>query len=231
MWNYTLENTRRLVTLPSCPLVTCHASWLLSHLSSCCPLVLSSHHHLVFSPRLSSSSHCTALSSSHCAGWLLLRRLSLRCRLVLSTRRTLVHLLSYHCAAASPSHRAVWLLRCLSSCCHLVLSSSSHCAALSSSNYAGWLLRRLSLRRRLVLLSCHPLVLLSSSRCAALSLSNRAIWMLPHLSSCHRLVLLLSSHCNILSPSCACWLLCCLSLRHPLVLSWHCPLVLLLRAR
>jgi len=33
-----------------------------------CPLVLSSCRHLVFSPRLSSSSHCTALSSSHCAG-------------------------------------------------------------------------------------------------------------------------------------------------------------------
>ena len=121
---------------------------LLSRLLSRCPLVLSSRRHLVFSSRLSSSSRCTALSSSHCTGWLLLCRLS--------ARPCLVFLLSSHCAALLPSHCTIWLLRRLSSCCRLVLSLSSHCATLSSSNRAGWLLCRLS-RHAALSSSCRPL--------------------------------------------------------------------------
>ena len=152
---------------------------LLSRLSSRCPLILSSRRHLVFSPRLSSSSRCTALSSSHCAGWLLLRRLSARRHLVLSS--------SSHCAALLPSHRAVWLLRRLSSCCRLVLSSSSHCATLLSSNRAGWLLRHLSSRRRLVFSSHCTLVLLSSSHCSSHHLVVALTLVAP--SSCPLVVL------------------------------------------
>jgi hypothetical protein len=131
--------------------------------------------YLVFSPRLSSSSRCTALSSSHCAGWLLLRRLSLSCRLVLLLCHTLVLSSFSHCTAASPSHCAVWLLHRLSPRCPLVLLSSSHCAALSSSNCAGWLLRCLSL--------CHCLVHSSSSHCAIL-LSRHPLTAPPS----HRLI-------------------------------------------
>jgi len=114
------------------------------------PLVISSLRHLVFSPCLSSSSRCTTLSLSHCAGLLLLPCLSLRCLLVL--------LSPSHCAAISPSHRAVWLLRRLLSRRRLVLLSSSYCATISSS-CAGWLLCCLSLHCPLVLSSCCPLVL------------------------------------------------------------------------
>ena len=89
------------------------------------------------------------------------------------------------------------MLRCLSSRCHLVFSSSSHCAALSSSNRAGWLLRRLSSRRRLVFSSRRTLILLSSSHCAALLLSHRAVWLLCRPSSRRCLVLSSSSHFSI----------------------------------
>ena len=108
-------------------LSSCHASWLLSHLSSRCPLVLSSLRRLVFSPRLSLSSPCTTLSLSHCTGWLLLHCLllcclSLRCCLVLSSRRSLVLLLSFHCAAILPYNCTCW------GCCvasrHATVSSS-----------------------------------------------------------------------------------------------------------
>ena len=159
---------------------------LINCLSSRCPLVLSSRRHLVFLPCLSSSSRCTALSSSHCAGWLLLRRLSARRRLVLSS--------SSHCAALLLFHRAIWLLRPLLLGCCLVLSSSSHCAALSSSNHASWLLRHLLSCRHLVFSSRRTLVLLSSSHCAALSPSHCAIWLVRRLSSRRRLVLSSSSH-------------------------------------
>ena len=106
---------------------------------------------------LSSSSHCAALSLSHCTVWLLLC-LSLRCRLVLS--------LSSHCTTLSLSNCAGWLLRrfslprhlALSSHRPLVLLSSSHCATLLSS-CAGWLLCCLLLRRPLVLSWRCPLVL------------------------------------------------------------------------
>jgi hypothetical protein len=156
-----------------------------------CPLVISSRRHL-FSPHLSSSSHCTALSSYHCSGWLLLRRLSLRrtlvlfstshcatlsssnrtgwllprlssCRpLIFSLRRTLVLLSSSHCTALSPSHHAVWLLHCLSLICRLDLSSSSYCSTILST-CADWLLCCLSSHRPLVLLSCCSLILLLSA--------------------------------------------------------------------
>ena len=128
--------------------------------------------HLVFSPRLSSSSRCTTLSSSHCAGWLLLRRLSARRRLVLSS--------SSHCAALSPSHRSPCPLTAPPSCSLIV--------------QAGWLLRRLSSRRRLVFSSRRTLVLLSSSHCAALSLSHRAVLFLRRPLSRRCLVLTSSSH-------------------------------------
>jgi hypothetical protein len=74
---------------------------------------------------LSSSSHCAALLSYNCVGWLLCC-LSSRRHLVFSSRRTLVLLLSSHCDALSSSHHTVWLLRCPSSRRRLVLSSSSH---------------------------------------------------------------------------------------------------------
>jgi hypothetical protein len=45
-------------------------------------------------------------------------------------------------------------------------------------------------------------------------------------SRCATRSLLSSSHCAALSSSCADWLLCCLSLHHPLVLLSRCPLVL-----
>jgi len=139
---------------------------------------------------LSSSSHCTALSSSS------------------------------HCAALSSSCHASWLSHCL--------SSSSHCTTLSSTSRASLWLHHLSLSsccaprqplvlssRRLVVVSpldappsC-PLVVLS----CRLSLSCRASWLLRH----H---LLSSSCCTALSSSHrAGWLLRCLSLRRPLVLS------------
>ena len=216
---------------------SCRASWLLSRLNSHCPLVLSSRRHLLFPPRLSLSSRCTALIVS-------LRRLVVVASplvappsrpLVTPPSRPLVALHSrpliiLSLAALSPSHRAVWLLRRFLSRCHLVLLSSSHCAALPSSNRAGWLLRRLSLCRRLVLSSRRPLVLLSSSHCAAFSSSHRTVCLLRPLSSRRRFVLSSSSHCATLSSSCVGWLLCCLSLRLSLVLSSCCPLVLSLCA-
>ena len=155
-------------------LSSCRASWLLSRLPLRCPLDLSppSRRHLVFSPHLSSSSHCTALSSYHCVGWLL-PCLSLRHRLVLSLHRPLILSSSSQCTALSSSNRAGWLLRRLSSRHRLVflsrhtlvLLSSSHCAALLSSHRAVWLLRCLSshwpLSRPLIVLSLrHPLVVL-----------------------------------------------------------------------
>jgi len=169
-------------------LSSCRASWLLSRLLSHCPLVLSSRRHLVFSSRLSSSSRYTALSSSHCAGWLSLRRLSSRRRLVLSLHHT------------------------------LVLLSFSHCAALLPSNCTGWLFRRLLSFCRLVLSSRRHLVLSSSSYCAVLLSSNRT-------GCCPS-----SSYCTTILSSCAGWLLFCLSLRRPLILSSRCPLVLSLCA-
>ncbi len=117
------------------PLVASSHWMVVASLSFCCSLVVLSCRTLV----LSWSSHCTALSSPHCAGWLL-HCLLLCCCLVLSLHRTLILLLSSHCVAVLLSHCAGWLLhhlslnRCLilSSCCSLVLLSSSHCAALSS---------------------------------------------------------------------------------------------------
>ena len=65
------------------------------------------------------------------------------------------------------------------------------------------LLLRLSMRRPLVV---------SSSCCDVLSLSpHRASWLLHHLLSSYRCAALSSSHH-------ANWLLCCLSLRRPLIL-------------
>ena len=153
-----------------------------------CPLILSSRRHLVFLPRLSSSSRCTTLSSSHCAGWLLLRRLSARHRLVLSS--------SSHCAALSPSHRVPGCF--VASRRAVVLSSPCPLTAPPSRSLivqAGWLLHRLSSRRRLVFSSRRTLVLLSSSHCAALSSSHdRAVLFLRRPLSCRCLVLTSSSH-------------------------------------
>ena len=183
-----------------------------------------------------------------------MHHISSRRRLVLLSRRTLVHSSSSHCAILLPSNRSGWLLPRLSSRRHLILLLSSHCVALSSSNCAGWLVRRLSLRHRLVLSSrctlglslsnragwllprlssrCHlvfslrcTLVLSSSSHYAALSLSHRAVWLLRRLLSRHHLVLSSSSHCVTILLSCAGWLLCCLSLRYPLVALPTHPLV------
>jgi hypothetical protein len=75
-----------------CGIIHCRTLVVLSRrplvLSSRRPLILSSRCYLVFSPHLSSSSRsCTTLSSSHCAGWLLLRCLLSRHRLVLSSSR------------------------------------------------------------------------------------------------------------------------------------------------
>jgi len=148
---------------------------------------------------------------------------------------------SSHCAALlSSCRRASWLLHCLlpSShlCCPLVvlshqllhcLSPSSCCATLSSTHHASLLLHCLSLsscctpRCPFVLLS-HRLVVspldVPPSRClvissCCLSLSCRASWLSRH----H---LLSSSCCTALSSSHrAGWLLRCLSLCRPLVLS------------
>ena len=141
---------------------------------------------------------------------------------VSSLRRPLVVLsTSSHCAALSSSCRASWLSHCL--------SLSSHCANLSSSRRVSLLLlRRLSLSshcapRRPLVLSPHRLVValpldalpschLIVSSCR-LSLFLRASWLLRH----H---LLSSSRCTALSSShLAGWLLRCLSLCRPLVLS------------
>ena len=62
MWNYTLEITRRLVACHAALLSSCRASWLLSPLSSCCPLVLSSRH-LLASPLIILSLHCSLIVS------------------------------------------------------------------------------------------------------------------------------------------------------------------------
>ena len=108
-------------------------------------LVLSLHHLRVLLSRcrlvLSSSSHCAALSLPCRAGWLL-RCLSSRRRLILSSRRrTLVLSLSSHCTTVLLPRHASWLLRRLSLRRRtLVLSLSSHCAALSLPCHAGWLL-------------------------------------------------------------------------------------------
>jgi hypothetical protein len=150
-----LSSHRPIIALPSRRLIAPAGCCIASHRTA-----------------LSSSSHRAALSSS-CSGWLL------RC---LSSRRPLV----------------------LSSCLPLILLSSSHCAALLLSHLTGWLLRRLSsycllvvlsLRRSLVVLrwlvvastlvtppsrphvvpTPRPLIVLSL-RC--LSLSHRAGWLL-----------------------------------------------------
>ncbi len=82
---------------PSHPLVAqagcCIASQRPVLCLSCCLIVLSCHLSLscraswLLHHYLSLSSYCTSLSSSHCAGWLL-RCLSLRCPLVLSSQST-----------------------------------------------------------------------------------------------------------------------------------------------
>ncbi len=136
-------------------LSSCRNSWLLSRLSSRCPLTLSSRCHLIFSPCLSLSSQCTALSLSDCAGWLLLPCHSLCCRLLFLSRRTLVLSSSSHCATLLSSHRTVWLL------CRL--SSSSRCRLV--------LFVVLSLRHHLVVLRW--LACCVASCCATLVLSSR----------------------------------------------------------
>ena len=141
---------------------------------SCLAAVLSSR-------RLLTAPHfCCLVAPAGCcvaAGWLL-RCLSLRRRLILSSRRrTLVLSLSSHCAALPLPLHASWLLRRLSSRRRtLVLSLSSHCAALSLPRHAGWLLRRLSSHRHLVFSSRRRTLVLSlSSHCAALSLPHRFV--------------------------------------------------------
>ena len=115
MWNYTLEITRRLVACHAALLSSCRASWLLSPLSSCCPLVLSSRH-LLASPLIVLSLHRPLIVS--------LRRLVVvtsplgtppsRPLVVLSLRRPLA-VSSRSLVVASP-------LVVLSSCPLLVLS-------------------------------------------------------------------------------------------------------------
>ena len=200
---------------------SCRASWLLSCLSLRCPLVLSSRCHLVFLPHLSSSSSCTALSLSHCAGWLLLHRLSSRRRLVLSLRRTLILLSSSHCAALSSSNRTGWLLRRLSLRRRLVLSSSSYYASLSSSTRAGVASPLVAPPSRLLIAPRYcPLVVLSLRRLVVVS---------PLVAPSSRPLVLLLLRATI-SSSCAGSFLYCLSLCRCLVLLLCCPLILSLRA-
>ncbi len=114
--------------------------------------------------------HQAALSSSHCAGWLL-HCLSLHHPIIVSLRQLVVAssldillLRPLHIVLLPPAACCIascfplvappsWLLIvlagcCIASCC--VALSSSHCTALLFSHCAGWLLSRLSL--------CCPLV-------------------------------------------------------------------------
>ncbi len=79
--------------------------------------------------RLSLSSCCTALLSSHPTGWLL-HCLSLRHPLVLSLRRLVVELSLLappsHPLVMPPSHRAGWLLRCLRRTLPLPSNANEH---------------------------------------------------------------------------------------------------------
>jgi hypothetical protein len=143
---------RTLIVLSRRSLVLlCPASWLLSRLSSRCPLVLSSLRHLVFSPRLSSSSRCKVLSL-HRLVYVVLPLVALpSCPLahshplvVLSLRRPLA--VSF-CRLVDASPLVPQSSRPL-----IILSLHP----LSSSNRAGWLLRSLLL--------CHRRAALSSSR-------------------------------------------------------------------
>ena len=147
---------------------------------------------------------------------------------------------SHHPLIAMPSPCLVAPAGCHNTSCRPLIAPPSSPLIL--------LLRQLVVTSPLLVLSlCRPLVLslrrlavasplnvppscslvISSSCC--LASSCRTSWLSHHhLSS--------SSHCTILSSShCADWLLCCLSLRRPLVvalplvvLSLHCPLVVLL---
>ena len=139
-------------------------------------------------------------------GWLL-SCLSLHCPLGLSSRLLASPLivLSLHRPLIVSLRRLVVVASPLVAppSCPLVAPHSRHfvvlsLAALLLSHCAIWLLCRLS--------SHCGLVLSSSSHCATF-LSSCA------LSSC--------SHCATLSSSCAGWLLCFLSLRHPLIISPH----------
>ena len=233
-----------VVALPSRPLVTLPSCLLTSPL-----IVLSMHHPLIVSlcrlvvvasplvvmpsPPPVPPHSCplivvslAALLSSHRAVWLF-RRLSLRCRLVL--------LSSSRCAALSLSNHEGWLLRRLSLCRHLVLSlprplvlSSSRCSLTALPS------RRLIAQAGCCLTSCHTAV--SSSRYTALSSSCHPLTVPPsrlliaRSGCCIGLVLSSSSHCAaLLLSNRAGWLLCCLSLRRPFVLSLPCPLILSLR--
>jgi hypothetical protein len=169
-----------LTTPPSCPLVAPPSRLF---------LILLLHHPLVILLRR-----------------LVLRRLSLPCRLVLSLRRPLVLLLSSRCATLSSSYRAGW---CCVASCHaavlsssphpLILSSSSCCTTLLSSHRAGWLLRCYSWYRHSVLLLRGPLILPSSSSCCTtFLLSHCAGWCC--IASCRAAIL--SSHCVALLSFC-----------------------------
>jgi len=126
--------------------------------------------------------------------------------------------LSSHCPlTAPPFHRLITQANCcIASLCAAVLSSRR--ATLSSSHRP---------------LTSHCTAFLSLIAQAGCCLASRhAAVCHPFVVSLRRLavafVLSSSSHCTILSLSCAGWLLCCLLLRRPHVLSSHCPLVLLL---
>ena len=154
---------------------------------------------------------CIALSSPHCATLLLFCRASWLWYCLS---------LSSHCTALLSSCPTSWLPHCL--------SPSSHCATLSTTRCTSLLLHRLSSSSRCA--PCCPLTLsfrrvvvvlpldappsrrLVVSSCRLL-LSRRSSWLSHHhLSSSSRCTALSSSHC-------AGWLLHCLSLRCPLILS------------
>ena len=157
--------SRHLVVPAGCCIVSCRPLIVLPSLSTCRTSLLLHH--------LSSSSHCSALSSSYPASWLLhcLSPFSC-CATLLSTRHT--SLLSHRLSSSSCCAPRCPLVLSL---CRLVVVSpldapSSHRLVLSScplllSRHASWLLRH------------H---LLSSSRCTALSSSHRAGWLLCCLS-------------------------------------------------
>jgi hypothetical protein len=194
---------------------------------------------------LLSSSYCATLLLSHLTGWLLCRLLSHRPLIILSLRRSLfilgwlvvalpLNALPPRPLVVPPSCRLIvlslrspllvslcWLvvvspLIAPSSCHPLTTPPSRHlvpagccvascCAALSSSHHAA-------------LLSSHrPLTALTSGQLIALA----GCWV----ASC-RTALSLSSPSATLSLSCSSWLLCCISLRCPLILLLCRPLVI-----
>ncbi len=167
--------------------------------------------------------------------------LSLRCQLVVSSRRLVVVMPlvappSRHPLTAPPSHRLALAACCIAS--HHAALLSSCCASLSSFCHP------ITVPPSCCLISLagycvasHCIAFLSSSPSATLSLSCSG-WLLRQLSlrrpfvltSCHPLVLSFSYHwADLLLSHCTSWLLRCLSLHCPLVvLSPRCPLVFLI---